>query len=981
MSDHGRGGGRRGGGRFGGGGQFGGGGRDRGRGPGGGRGRGGGRGGGEDLVNRSRGGFDSGGGGQGGGRGGGRGGSQRGPDIHHKTTPAYPLRPAFGAMGRKLSLWSNYFELKVPQNVTLYRYNIGELSPAATPKKTVLIIRELMRQCEIPNLVVVTDFKKFILSTPGKIPGGPIMSMTVHYPPTMNGMEPPRNQKPYTVPITQDKAYSLSDLSQFMGSTDPSAVYPAKEEMVQALNILCNYHAHTDDNVVTVGAHKVFRRNISAGNPGVVNLEGGLLGVKGFFASVRLATSRVLVNVNVCHSAFYRSGKLSELISAYRKSLIGDATAAERATYKEAAFLKRVKVQPTLKEGKSQLVHGLRTIWGYATKKDGEDLPENRRPKVSKHAGNAYEVSFWYEKEGQAPRYITVCDFFKEKYRMPLVSPNEPVINVGTLGRPVYLPVEVCNVVPGQAAKAKLSAAQMKEMITLAACGPGTNAHEIYTNGFKTTGLDTGTNSMTKLKQSGFTSVKKLIAVPARVLVPPRPLYYNNKPSDTKDGSWNLRERHFRKCGKLKLAPWSYIMLTTPGFKTNPYAQDPQGFLDSLKRELTKTGIEYSLPVTLRSHIVQLFNDGDADKVFIEASRILPKIRLLLVIFPSPLSAATYSAIKKQGDIIYGIATICVVGQKLKDTPSFAQYIGNMAMKFNLKLGGENHSVNFGSELQNTMIVGIDVTHPSPSSSEKAPSIAGMVASIDSNLGQWPAVIRRQGSRVEMVSRLDDMLLTRLRLWKSKGNAKYPDNILVYRDGVSEGQYETVIKKELPLLRKACASLYPPQQQKDGFPRITIVIVGKRHHTRFFPTNRSDAMEKTFNTPPGTIVDRGVTEARNWDFFLQPHNAIQGTARPIHYFVIHDEMFQGKRIQQHQKKLAANRLEELTHSLCYVYGRATKAVSVVTPAYYADIVCERARCYLNRLFDDSFSSDAKEAKASVEGIEIHPNLVNTMFYI
>ncbi len=45
-------------------------------------------------------------------------------------------------------------------------------------------------------------------------------------------------------------------------------------------------------------------------------------------------------------------------------------------------------------------------------------------------------------------------------------------------------------------------------------------------------------------------------------------------------------------------------------------------------------------------------------------------------------------------------------------------------------------------------------------------------------------------------------------------------------------------------------------------------------------------------------------------------------------------------------KLGADEIQGLTHHLCYLYGRATKAVSVCPPAYYADILCERGRCYL-----------------------------------
>jgi eukaryotic translation initiation factor 2C len=51
-----------------------------------------------------------------------------------------------------------------------------------------------------------------------------------------------------------------------------------------------------------------------------------------------------------------------------------------------------------------------------------------------------------------------------------------------------------------------------------------------------------------------------------------------------------------------------------------------------------------------------------------------------------------------------------------------------------------------------------------------------------------------------MVSGLDSMLKSRLRLWATKNKGTYPENILICRDGVSEGQYEIVLDQELPLL-------------------------------------------------------------------------------------------------------------------------------------------------------------------------------------
>ncbi|CRK36293.1 hypothetical protein BN1708_019972, partial [Verticillium longisporum] len=104
------------------------------------------------------------------------------------------------------------------------------------------------------------------------------------------------------------------------------------------------------------------------------------------------------------------------------------------------------------------------------------------------------------------------------------------------------------------------------------------------------------------------------------------------------------------------------------------------------------------------------------------------------------------------------------------------------------------------------------------------------------------------------------------------------------------------------------------------------------------------------NIKNGTVVDRGVTQARYWDFFLTAHTALKGTARPARYTVLLDEIFTTNYGMTEQ---AANQLEKFTHDLCYLFGRATKAVSICPPAYYADIVCERARVHRPEYFDVS----------------------------
>jgi eukaryotic translation initiation factor 2C len=180
-------------------------------------------------------------------------------------------------------------------------------------------------------------------------------------------------------------------------------------------------------------------------------------------------------------------------------------------------------------------------------------------------------------------------------------------------------------------------------------------------------------------------------------------------------------------------------------------------------------------------------------------------------------------------------------------------------------------------------------------------------------------------------------------------------------------------------------------------PTLSILICGKRHHARFYPTN-SDNADRNGNTRPGTVVDRGVTSLIDFDFYLQAHAGLQGTVRPTHYVVVYDE-----------SSLTADAIQKGVHAASYLYARATKAVSLVPPAYYADIVCEQARFWIQGFLNlgggsDTTSSagggDAEtstsvvmkrareaadqrvyDAAKSMWGNGLHPNLQDVMFYL
>ncbi|KAK8679041.1 hypothetical protein V6N13_144513 [Hibiscus sabdariffa] len=67
----------------------------------------------------------------------------------------------------------------------------------------------------------------------------------------------------------------------------------------------------------------------------------------------------------------------------------------------------------------------------------------------------------------------------------------------------------------------------------------------------------------------------------------------------------------------------------------------------------------------------------------------------------------------------------------------------------------------------------------------------------------------------------------------------------------------------------------------------------------------------------GTVIDNKVCHPKNNDFYLCAHAGMIGTTRPTHYHILLDQI-----------GFSADDLQELVHSLSYVYQRSTTAISV-----------------------------------------------------
>lgn len=135
------------------------------------------------------------------------------------------------------------------------------------------------------------------------------------------------------------------------------------------------------------------------------------------------------------------------------------------------------------------------------------------------------------------------------------------------------------------------------------------------------------------------------------------------------------------------------------------------------------------------------------------------------------------------------------------------------------------------------------------------------------------------------------------RLWNyGEVNQSLPNHILFYRDGVSESQYGMVYQEELRQIKQAVTNI-AVLRKVEFQPKITLLVVGKRHHTRFFPKKspvkdkpiRAGDRESDYNIQAGLVIDHTIVTPHHCSFYLQSHDSPQGTAKTGHYVIITNE--------------------------------------------------------------------------------------------
>lgn len=333
-----------------------------------------------------------------------------------KFTRPFPTRPGYGTRGERVQLWANYVDLNIPIDLKFYRYEI-ETSPTVVGKKLERVVDLFINSDQMSDFRrdIVTDFKKTLISRKdlGSTKG---QTFKVSY---FGEHEERKDVVTHQVRLVFQYVLPVTNLLDYVKSNQLAKHYPQKLEMIQSLNIFLNHYTKSNPGLITLGANKTYPQAHK------IDLDVGMQGLRGYFASVRLATNRVLVNVNITHSAFFREITLVDLMSLFKARFEKHRPKAnpdkgnEEMLFALHYFLQGVRVMTKPYRGGAGLP--IKIIKGLATKRDcqNQENSDAHPPQVIKFGANMNEIKVWVEPEakGSSGEYVLLSKHLRESKR------------------------------------------------------------------------------------------------------------------------------------------------------------------------------------------------------------------------------------------------------------------------------------------------------------------------------------------------------------------------------------------------------------------------------------------------------------------------------------------------------------------------------------------------------------------------------------
>ncbi|XP_077378669.1 piwi-like protein 1 [Festucalex cinctus] len=399
-----------------------------------------------------------------------------------------------------------------------------------------------------------------------------------------------------------------------------------------------------------------------------------------------------------------------------------------------------------------------------------------------------------------------------------------------------------------------------------------------------------------ELEKWGLQFDKQLLNLTGRVLPPERIFQdarsygYNPRTAD-----WAREMRGLPVISSPPLKNWLLLY-------TRRNSREAQSLLETLYK------VSAPLRISLERAIMIEYEDHQESLLRTLQHNVRAETQMVVVVLTSNRKDK-YDSVKKYLCVDCPTPSQCVVARTISRTQALMTIATKIVLQMTCKIGGELWSVEI--PLKQLMIVGVDCYHDTASGKR---SIGALVASLNQNMSRWYSKVKLQSRGQEIMDGLKMAFAGALKNYY-KFNKCFPSRIIVYRDGVGDGQLHTVVNYEVAQIIDSIKSM-----GQDYMPKLSVVVVKKRITCRFFEHSSG----KILNPPPGTVVDTEVTRPEWYDFYIVSQAVNIGSVSPTHYNVVYDT-----------SGLKPDHMQRLTYKLCHMYYNWQGIIAVPAPCQYA----------------------------------------------
>ena len=318
-------------------------------------------------------------------------------------------------------------------------------------------------------------------------------------------------------------------------------------------------------------------------------------------------------------------------------------------------------------------------------------------------------------------------------------------------------------------------------------------------------------------------------------------------------------------------------------------------------------------------------------------------------VFLSPSMEKNYPALKNYFYKKLGLITQFGITKKLADKKRGNSIQFNLVDQFNVKIGGENHHINFVKEniMKNSdvfLVIGLKT---------QVERATGKVKyCMTSSRNKFLNYINTSIKECENNKQQRDALLTTMfkdaiqNLMKQSPNP--PNYIILYRKGGNYIENIQLALDEKDIFIKVITDLEEMLKKTKNISMqipFYYICCNLKSDMKFFEVASNDS--KSYANPKsGLIIDEGVTQKNRFEFYIQPQFVNQGTATPSHYQVMCSH-------QHNDDVLKLEQLEKLTFYLCYYYFTWAGAIREPGALKMAETALDfSVRCFIDQKGND-----------------------------